>query len=143
MIHIFQNMCLTFLDHLIEGLNTRFDKYGSVIPIMHAFIPSVIAVGEEIKRLMKLSTNRWSTRFVLLKTLQTVVVTSSECERSGIVWKRLKTYLWTLIVQNHFSALTLMHINLDVDNDAKRVLKYFAREKRNLSLQTYARQNIT
>ena len=36
-----------------------------------------------------------------------------------------------------------MHINLDVDNDAKRVLKYFAREKRNLSLQTYARQNIT
>ena len=51
-------MSLTFLDHLIEHLNTRFDKYGSVILMMHDFIPSVIAVGKEIKRLMKLSTNR-------------------------------------------------------------------------------------
>ena len=57
MTHIFQNMCLTFLDHLIKGLNTRFDKYGSVVPKMHAFVPSVIAVWKKIKRLMKLSTN--------------------------------------------------------------------------------------
>ena len=57
MTHIFQNMFLTFLDRLIEGLNTRFDKYGSVVPKMHAFVPSVIAVGKKIKRLMKLSTN--------------------------------------------------------------------------------------
>lgn len=57
MTHIFQNVFLTFLDRLIEGLNTRFDKYGSVVPKMHAFVPSVIAVGKKIKRLMKLSTN--------------------------------------------------------------------------------------
>ena len=57
MTHIFQNMFLTFLDRLIEGLNTRFDKYGSVVPKMHAFVPSVIAVGKKIKRLMKLFAN--------------------------------------------------------------------------------------
>ena len=170
MTHIFQNMFLTFLDRLIEGLNTRFDKYGSVVPKMHAFVPSVIAVGKKIKRLMKLSTNTeiiyslpqkpsmnpkvgkmieicskrksaWFCRkiikklrygLVLLKTLQTIVATSSECERSGIVWKRLNTYLWTLMVQNHFSALRLMHINLDVDNNAKRALKLFCKREREL-----------
>ena len=57
MTHIFQNVFLTFLDRLIEGLNTRFDKYGSVVPKMHAFVPSVIAVGKKIKRLMKLFAN--------------------------------------------------------------------------------------
>ena len=57
MTHIFQNMFLTFLDRLIERLNTRFDKYGSVVPKMHAFVPSVIAVGKKIKRLMKLFAN--------------------------------------------------------------------------------------
>ena len=31
--------------------------------------------------------------YVLLKILRTVVVTSCECERSGIVLKRLNTYL--------------------------------------------------
>ena len=35
-------MCLPFLDHLIEGLNTSFDKYDSMIHKMHAFVPSVI-----------------------------------------------------------------------------------------------------
>ena len=39
-----QNMCLLFLDHLIEGLNTRFDKYGSMIHKMHVFVPSVIGM---------------------------------------------------------------------------------------------------
>ena len=37
-------MCLPFLDHLMEGLNTRFDKYGSMIHKMHAFVPSVIGM---------------------------------------------------------------------------------------------------
>ena len=39
-------MCLPFLDRLIEGLSTRFDKYGSMIHKMHAFIPSVIEMGK-------------------------------------------------------------------------------------------------
>ena len=41
-----RNMCLPFLDHLIEGLNTRFDKYGSMIPKTHAFVQSVIGMGK-------------------------------------------------------------------------------------------------
>ena len=28
----------------MEGLNTRFDKYGSMIHKMHAFVPSVIGM---------------------------------------------------------------------------------------------------
>ena len=39
-----RNMCLPFLDRLMEGLNTRFDKYGSMIHKMHAFVPSVIGM---------------------------------------------------------------------------------------------------
>ena len=41
-----QNMYLSFLDHLIDRLNTRFDKYGSMIHKMHASVPSVIGMGK-------------------------------------------------------------------------------------------------
>ena len=41
-----RNMRLPFLDHLIEGLNTRFDKYGSMIHEMHAFVLSLIGMGK-------------------------------------------------------------------------------------------------
>ena len=61
--------------------------------------------------------------YVLLKILGTIAVTSCECERSGCVLKRLNTYLRASIGQNRLSALALMHINLDVDIDANRVLK--------------------
>ena len=37
------NMCLPFLDHLINGIDVRFDKYGKTVLIMQALIPSVIA----------------------------------------------------------------------------------------------------
>ena len=39
-------ICLSFLDHLIEGLNTRFDKYGSMIHKMQTFVPSAIGMGK-------------------------------------------------------------------------------------------------
>ena len=35
-----------FLDHLIEALNTKFDKYGSIIYKIHAFVSSVIGMGK-------------------------------------------------------------------------------------------------
>lgn len=38
-------MCLPFLGHLIEGLNTRFDKYGSLIHKMYAIVP-LIGMGK-------------------------------------------------------------------------------------------------
>ena len=34
-----QNMCLPFPEHLIEELNTGFDRYGSMIYKIHAFVP--------------------------------------------------------------------------------------------------------
>ena len=41
-----QNLCLPFFDHLIVGLNTRFDIYDSMIYKMHAFVSSVIGMGK-------------------------------------------------------------------------------------------------
>ena len=132
-------MCLSFFDHLIERLNTRFDKYGSMINKMHPFNPSMTEMrkveknykAEEIIHEYRddLPTprnafgeySRWERRweavpkenqpdsaekllkicdmdsypniYVLLKILRTVAVISCECERSGIVLKRLNTYL--------------------------------------------------
>ena len=40
-----RNMCLPFLEHLIEGLNTRFNKYASMIYNMHAFVRSLVGMG--------------------------------------------------------------------------------------------------
>ena len=70
--------------------------------------------------------------FVLLKILGTVAVTSCECERSGSVLKRLNAYLRASMGQNRLSALALMHINLDVDIDTKRVLKIFCKRDKAL-----------
>ena len=39
-----RNICLPFLHHLLDGLNTRFNKYGSMIHKIHAFVPSVIGM---------------------------------------------------------------------------------------------------
>ena len=41
-----RNICLLFLDHLMDGSSTRFDKYGSMIHKIHAFVPSVIRMGK-------------------------------------------------------------------------------------------------
>ena len=39
-------MCLPFLHQLKEGLNTRFEAYGSMICKINAFVPSVIGMGK-------------------------------------------------------------------------------------------------
>ena len=38
-----KNMCLPFLDHLINGTDVRFDKYDKTVLMTQALIPSVIA----------------------------------------------------------------------------------------------------
>ena len=37
-----RNVCYPLLDHLIQGIDNRFDKYGRGIYLMYALIPSVI-----------------------------------------------------------------------------------------------------
>ena len=76
----------------------------------------------------------YSNIYVLLKVLGTVAVTSCECERSWSVLKRLNTYRRASMGQNRLSTLALMHINLDVDIDAKRVLKVFCKRYRAVEL---------
>ena len=45
-IHIFDyyrvNMCLPFLDHIINGIDVYFDKYGKIVLAMAGLVPSVI-----------------------------------------------------------------------------------------------------
>ena len=58
--------------------------------------------------------------------MRTVAVTSCQFERSGIVLKRLNTYLSASMGQDRLNALGFMHINH---------IKYFVREIGHLSLQ--------
>ena len=37
-----KNMCLTFRDHLINGIDVRFNKYGQTVLMMQAFTLSVV-----------------------------------------------------------------------------------------------------
>ena len=66
---------------------------------------------------------------VLLRICATITVTSSECERSGNVLKRLNTYLRASIGQTQLSALAFLHINYDVNIDIDHVINVFAVEK--------------
>ena len=38
-----KNMCLPFLDHLTNGIDVCFDKYGKTVLMMQALFPSAIA----------------------------------------------------------------------------------------------------
>ena len=59
---------------------------------------------------------------------------------TSVVWKNninlntvsgfwLNTYLWASMGQNRLGALSLMHINVDIDIDAKSVLKIFCKSR--------------
>ena len=37
-----KNMCLPFINHLINRIDVRFDKYGKTVLMMQALIPSII-----------------------------------------------------------------------------------------------------
>ena len=37
------NVCYPFLDHITTGIESRFDKYGTIVHKMHGLIPAVIA----------------------------------------------------------------------------------------------------
>ena len=40
-----KNMCLPFLDHLINRIDVCFNKYSKFVLIMQALFPSIIAEG--------------------------------------------------------------------------------------------------
>ena len=66
--------------------------------------------------------------YVLLKILGTVAIALCECERSGSALKKFKYLSSGINGSNPFKCI--IHINLDVDIDAKRVLKiYCQRDK--------------
>ena len=80
--------------------------------------------------------------YALLKIIGTVTVISCECQRSGSVLKRLNTLLGSAMGQNRLSALALEHINLDIEINAKRVLKIFCNRDRALEFINICATNI-
>ena len=72
-------MCLLFLDHLINGIDVRFEKYGKAVFMMQALIPSVI-----------------SERDVIVKTIDDIVkiyiddlTVPNNCQEEFIQWSLL------------------------------------------------------
>ena len=37
-----RNVCYTLIDHFIQGIDNRCDKYGSTVYLMYGLIPSII-----------------------------------------------------------------------------------------------------
>ena len=70
-----KNMCLPFLDHLINGIDVRFDKYGKTVLMMQALIPSVIA-------------ERDVTIDDIVEIYKDDLPASNNCQEEFIRWKR-------------------------------------------------------
>ena len=67
--------------------------------------------------------------YILLKIAATIPVTSSECERSGNVLKRLNTYLRASMGQERLTSLAMIHINYDQKTDEEKVLEIFCKKQ--------------
>ena len=76
--------------------------------------------------------------YTLLQIICTLPVTTSTCERSVSVIRRLKTYLRATIGQERMSGLALMHIHYDIQLDVDEIINRFAR----ISPRRMALENI-
>ena len=115
------NMCLPFLDHMIDGIDVRFDKYGNIVLAMAGLVPSLIAKNDvSVIDILDMYSDD-------LSSPGTVAVTLCECERSGSVLKRLNTYLRASMGQERMSGLAFFHINHDKNIDVMLLecYKYF------------------
>ena len=130
-----KEMCLSFFDHLIHGIDICFNKYGQSVLHMAGLVPSVIAKRDDISmtllryiRMTSPSPNHAEDEFIHARMMQTLqqcgiemfpnlfvllqiagafAVTSCDCGRSGSVLKRLNTYLCAFMGQERVSGLAL------------------------------------
>ena len=74
----------------------------------------------------------------LLQIICTLPVTTSTCERSVSVIRRLKTYLRATMGQERMSGLALMHIHYDIQLDIDEIINGFARiSPRRMALENF------
>ena len=64
--------------------------------------------------------------YAALKIIATVPITTSECERSISVLRRLKTYLRGTMKQDRMNGLALLHVHRDTRIDINKVIDMFA-----------------
>ena len=74
----------------------------------------------------------------LLQIVCTLPITTSTCERSISVLRRLKTYLRATMGQERMSQLALIHIHYNFDLDIEQIIDKFAR----ISPRRMALENI-
>ena len=95
-----KNMCLPFINHLINRIDVRFDKYGKTVLMMQALIPSIIVerdvtiddVVEIYKEYLPALNNcqeefirwkrRWSVRDIS-ESPQTIAQALKQCNREA------------------------------------------------------------
>ena len=95
-----KNMCLPFINHLINRTDVRFDKYGKTVLMMQALIPSIIVerdvtiddVVEIYKEYLPALNNcqeefirwkrRWSVRDIS-ESPQTIAQALKQCNREA------------------------------------------------------------
>ena len=75
--------------------------------------------------LKKCSKDMYPNLSVLLKLAATLLVTSSECERSFSVLRRLRTWLRASMTTKRLSSLAIINIHREVQIDYERVVKIF------------------
>ena len=76
---------------------------------------------------------------ILLRLICTLPVTSSECERSISVLRRLKTYLHSTMGQERITGLALMHIKYGMELNLDDIINVFFLDSISVEcfLQTY------
>ena len=94
--------------------------------------------GTAAEALISCNSELYPNVYALLKIVCTLPVTTSTCERSISVIRRLKTYLRATMGQQKMSSLALMHIHYDAQLNFTEIVDKFCRK----NPRRMARNNI-
>ena len=84
----------------------------------------------EINQLLKITNKKmFPVIYNCLKILGTIPVSSSECERTISVLRRLKTYQRNTMGQKRFSSLAMLTIHRNFEHNIDQIVKKFALEQ--------------
>lgn len=74
--------------------------------------------------------------YKLIQVALTIPISSASCERSFSVMRRIKTWLRTVMTNDRFTNLSLLHIERDLSNNInpEEVLNIFAQKSRRVYL---------
>ena len=84
----------------------------------------------EINQLLKITNKKmFPGIYNCLKILGTIPVSSSECERTISVLRRLKTYQHNTMGQKRFSSVAMLTFHINVEHNIDQIVNKFALEQ--------------